>query len=211
MALTSAISYNALTWSQERANPGFLPTYQGPDTFSSTITYTVDDLGMDSVYAVEGTLAPLASTTINLQSITDFFGQAMVFTRAYSIQIRAVGADLQWGPGATDPLVWFFGGPTDRIVVKDGSDFQYATQYPFTVSASAKNIDLYNSSPTETMTYQIVILGGQGAGTTSTTTTSATTVSSTTTAAPTSTTSSSTSSSSTSTSSTSVTSTTTAT
>ena len=195
MALTSATSFNSLTWSQERPNPGFQPTYQGPDTFSSTITYTVDDLGMDSVYAVEGTLAPLASTTIDFQSITDFFGQAMVFTRAYTIQIRAVGADLQWGPGATDPLVWFFGGPTDRIVVKDGSDFQYATQYPFAVTSSAKNIDLYHSSPTETMTYQIVVLGGQGAGTTSTTTTSATTVSSTTTAAPTSSSSSSSSSS----------------
>lgn len=191
MALTTASSYNSLTWSQEKLNPGFQPTYQGPDTFAFSQTYTVEDTGIDTVYAVEGTLAALASTTIDLQSLTDFFNDPIVFTRVYSMQVRVDGADLQWGPGATDPCVWFFGGPTDRMVVKDASDFQYATNYPFTVSASAKNLDFYNSSPTGTLTYSLVILGGQGAGTTSTTTTSATTVSSTTTPAGTSTTSSS--------------------
>lgn len=193
MALTSASSYNSLTWSQQKANPGFQPTYQGPDTFAFSKTYVVEDTGMDTVWADEGTLAPLASTTIDLQALTDFFGDAVVLTRAYSVQLQVDGGDLQWGPGASDPCVWFFGTATDRIVVKDGADFQYATDYPFTVSASAKNLDLYNSSPTSTLTYRIAVLGGQGAGTTSTTTTTATTVTSSTTVSPTTSSSSSTS------------------
>lgn len=192
MALTNASTYNALTWAQSKENPGFQPTYQGPDTFAYSKTFTVEDTGIDTVYAVEGTLAALGSTTIDLQSLTDFFNDPIVFTRVYSMQMQVIGGDLQWGPGAVDPCVWFFGSATDRMVVKDGSDFQYATDYPFTVSASARNLDLYNSSPTSALTYSLVILGGQGAGTTSTTTTSGTTQTSSTTPAGTSSSSSST-------------------
>lgn len=201
MSLTNATAYNQLTWSQQQDNVGFSPTIQGPDTFSFTTSYEITSTGVNSVYAVEAELLPLASVTIDLQALTDFFNQAMTFTRVYSIQVRSVGADLQWGPGAVDPCVWFFNTASDRVVVKTDSDFMYNTNYPFAVTAGAKNLDFYNTSASESLTYSIAIIGGQGAGTTSTTSTTATTVTSSTTQAPTSTTSSSSSSSSSSTSS----------
>jgi len=187
VALTNAVAYNQLTWSQQQDNPGFSPTVQGPDTFASSTSFEIAATGVNSVYAVEDELLPLQSFTIDLQVLTDFFNNPMVFTRVYSIQVQVQGADLQWGPGATDPCVWFFGSSTDRVVVKANADMMYNTDYPFAVTAGAKTLDFYNMDASETMTYRIVIIGGQGAGTTSTTTTTATTVSSTTTGAPTTT------------------------
>lgn len=201
MTLTNAVAYNQLTWSQQQENVGFSPTVQGPDTFAFSTSFEIASTGVNSVYAVEDELLPLQSFTIDLQSLTDFFNNPMVFTRVYSIQVQVQGADLQWGPGATNPCVWFFGSSTDRVVVKANADMMYNTDYPFAVTAGAKTLDFYNMSASETMTYRIAIIGGQGAGTTSTTTTSATTQTSTTTAAPTTSTTSSSSTSVTSSSS----------
>lgn len=188
MGLTSASAYNSLTWSQQKLNPGFSPTYQGPDTFQYPTNYLIEDTGVDTVYAVEGTLSPLASETIDLQNLTDFFGDALVFTRVYTLQIGATGADLLFGPGAVDPCPWFFADVNDRIVVKAGSDMMYNSTYPFTVDSGAKTLDFFNPSATTELTYKLAIIGGQGAGTTTTTTTTATTGTSSTTAVPTSTT-----------------------
>lgn len=189
MALTSASTLNYLQWSQQRENPGFNPTIQGPDTLNFGNTFTVEDTGVNTIYAVEATLAALGSTTIDLQSLTDFFNDPIVFTRVYAVQVEVTGASMQMGPGAVYPVDLFFLSPSDRIVIQDGDNFMYSGIYPFAVTSIAKTLDLYNESSTVELTYRISIIGGQGAGTTSTTSTTATTVSSSTTAAVTSSTS----------------------
>lgn len=180
MGLTTASAYNSLGWSQSYINPGFSPTYQGPDTYAYATNFTIASTGVNTIYAEEDTLAPLASVTIDLTNLTDFFNQPIVFTRVYTLQVGSADANLEIGPGASNGCVWFFGSASDKIVVKAGSDFMYNSTYPFTVDGSSKNIDLYNPSATTTLTYKIAIIGGQGAGTTTTTTTTATSTSTTT-------------------------------
>ena len=188
MSLTSASAYNSLYFVQQRLNPGFSPTIQGPDTDQYNTNFIIETTGVNTVYAEEGTLNPLGSTTLDLQGIVDSFNDPISFTRVYSLQVSTTDADLQFGPSAVNPVLWFFNTATDRIVVKAGSSFLYNSDYPFEVDGSNKQLDLYNTSATTALTYRLVIIGGQGAGpTTSTSSTSATTVSSSTTVAPTST------------------------
>lgn len=186
MSLVSANAYQSLTWAQQKVVPGFSNIYQGPDTFSFANTFVIQDGGVDTVWAVEGTLAALGSTTIDLQNLTDVFGDPIVFERVYSLQIETTDSQLQIGPGATDPVSWFWTSATDRVTVATDSNFVYCTNVAYFVTSSAKTLDLYNPSSTTALTYRIAIIGGQST-TTSTTSTTATTVTSSTTVAPTTT------------------------
>jgi hypothetical protein len=182
MSLTSASALNYLQWSQQSVNPPFAPSTQS-DTSTFNTAFTIEATGVNNIYADEIVLTPLQSITIDLQDLLDFFNQTLAFTRVYTLQVQSDGADVQFGPGAVDPCVWFFGSATDRIVVKSGSNLLYNSQYPFPVESVASTLDFYNSSTTDSTILKIVIIGGTGAGTTSTTTTTATTVSSSTTPA----------------------------
>lgn len=210
MSLEAANSYNSLNWVQQNVNPGFSPSLQN-DNWLYSKSYTIDPAGINSLYAVQNTLAPSASVTIDLQNVVDFFNNTMIFERVYSIQFSAVAADIEIGPAVSNPVQWFFGTTSDSIVVKSNSDFSYNTTYPFTVSGSAKNITLTNLSGSTTATYKIAIIGGVAAPTTTTTTTTTTTSTTTTSTTSTTTTTGAPTTSTTSTTSTSTTSTTTTT
>jgi hypothetical protein len=198
MGLTSASGLSFLQWSQQILNPPFSPATQSA-TNPLAVTFTISDTGVDTVYSTAGTIAALSSLTIDLQNLTDSFGNSLVFTRFYSLQVTVAGAELNMGPGAVNPCQWFWGSTADRINIKPDSNNLYLSQYPFPVTAGGKTLDLFNTSATTELEYTLVIIGGQGAGTTTTTTTTATTGTSSTTAVP-STTTTATSSSSTSTS-----------
>lgn len=185
--LTSASGLTYLQWSQQVSNPPFSPaTQSGSNPFS--VTFTIEDTGVDTVYSAAGTISPLGSETIDLQNLLDAFGTALTFTRVYSLQLSVVGAELNIGPGASNPCQWFWGSTADRVNIKADSNLTYLSQYPYPVTASTKTLDLFNTSATTELEYTLVIIGGQGAGTTTTTTTTATTVTSTTTAVPSTTT-----------------------
>jgi hypothetical protein len=187
MGLIAASGLTYLQWSQQVLNPPFSPaTQSGNNSFA--VTFTIEDTGVDTVYSSAGTLSPLGSITINLQNLIDAFGSALVFTRVYSVQISVAGAELNMGPSAVNPCQWFWGSTADRINVKPDSNFTYLSQYPYAVDASSNSLDLYNTSATTELEYTIIIIGGQGAGTTTTTTTTATTGTSSTTAVPSTTT-----------------------
>jgi hypothetical protein len=168
MALQLASSFNSLTWAQQQLNPGFSATFQGPETFSFSNSFTVDTYNVNSIYATTSTLAPSASITIDLQNVTDFFNNTMVLSRIYGGQIGVTGGDLLIKPGASNGQQWFFNSLSDGMIVKDGADFIYNTQEYFTVTASTRNITLTNQSATDALTYKLAILGGTGFATTPT-------------------------------------------
>jgi hypothetical protein len=168
MSLQSASSYNSLTWSQVQQNIGFSSSFQGPDTFAFSKTYTVGDYNVNSIYAATSTIAPSASVTIDLQNVTDFFNNTMILTRVYSVQIGAVGADLLFKPAASNGQQWFFNSTADGIIVRDANDFIYNSSTSYTVTASTKNLTITNQSGVNTLTYKIAILGGTGANSTPT-------------------------------------------
>lgn len=198
MGLTYATAFNQLTWTQEKVNVGFTNTIQGPDSTNYPVSFNIEATGVNTVYALEDTLLPLATLTIDLTNLTDFFNDPLLFTRVYTLQVASTDANLQVGPAPANSCLWFWGSNSDYIEVKAGSNFAYNSDYPFPVVAGASDIQLYNPSATTTLTFKIVIIGGQGAGTTTTTTTTATTAAPTTTTTSSSSTSATTSSSSTS-------------
>ena len=162
MSLQTAVAYNSLTFSQIQLNPGFSSTYQGPDTFAYSSNFTIDQYNMNAVWAAEGTLSPSASTTINLQNVTDFFNNTLVLTRIYGIQIGVTGGDLQLSPAATNGQQWFFTSLADGLVIKAGGDFMYNTSSAFLVDAGTSSITLTNLSGTSDAVYKLAILGGTG-------------------------------------------------
>jgi hypothetical protein len=165
MSLQYANTYNSMAWTQVQVNPGFASTYQGPDTYSYAKNFTADPYNMNAVYAVEGTLAPSASTVIDLQNLTDFFNNPLVLTRVYGIQVGAIDADLLIKPGVTNPCQWFFSSTSEGIIVKAESDFMYNTSSAFTVTSSTSTLMLENQSASVTLTYKLALLGGEGPAT----------------------------------------------
>lgn len=147
-----------ITWTQTKSNTGFIVTRQGPDKVDvalspATATY-------NEVYAVQGTLAASANTTINLNSFTNLLGQSVTATKGIGFIIKAAAADLKIEPGATNPLGWWWGGTTPSITVKAGGFFMIGDGGTATISGSACNLKITNLSGSVVATYTIAFLGG---------------------------------------------------
>lgn len=163
MSLNYANVYNQMTWSQAKANPGFSDSIQGPDTYSLANNFNYSLTGANCVYATEGELLPLATLTIDLQAVTDFFNDPLVMTRVYCLQISSLYTNLVIKPTNSNPLLWFFGSATDQLSVFADSSFTYNSTNYGTVASGASSLDLYNPSTSVTVGYKIAIIGGTGA------------------------------------------------
>jgi len=147
-----------ISWSQSRTNTGFVKTKQGPDQLS--ITQSPDTTTYNRIYAVSGTLAASASTTIDLQGVTDYLGQSLTLTKIIAFQLTATTAAMKYEPGASNGLTWFLSGTTPAVTVQAGGFFLIGDGTYGTVSGSAKNIKITNVGAVSG-TYEIALIGGQ--------------------------------------------------
>lgn len=158
MSLSLSGISGEITWTQTKTNTGFIVTRQGPDKVSlslspATATY-------NEVYAVQGTLAASATTTLNLNSFTNLIGQSVNATKGIGFIIRATDANLKIEPGATNPLGWWWGGTTPSITIKAGGFFLIGDGSVATISGAACNLKITNLSGSVTATYTVAFLGG---------------------------------------------------
>lgn len=110
------------------------------------------------------TVAASSNDDINLTSLTNGFGAAIVFTSIKAIMIKAALAnvnDLLIGDAAT-PFASFFGDPEDIIVVKPGGMILLsnpsAAGYPVTASTNHL-LRVANSSSGSSVDYEIFLYG----------------------------------------------------
>lgn len=159
MSLDFATITLGANWQQRKTNTGFADTVQGPDGLSYNVSYTVGASAANSIYVAQGTLAASASATVDLFSFTDQLGQAVSMVRVYAMIVNSTNSSLKVEPGATNPLVWFFGGTTPSITVPSGGSMAFGQPAATTVSATARNIKLTNTGAVS-LTYDIAIIGG---------------------------------------------------
>lgn len=159
MALDFANVSISAAWQQTKANTGFQPTVQGPDSLALNTVYTVGSSNANSIYVAQGTLVAAASTTIDLYSFTDQLGQSIQMVRVYAIIAKATTDSLKIEPGASNPLTWFFSGTSPAITIPAGGGFCFSQATAATVSSTVRNIKISNPGSV-TMTYNIAIIGG---------------------------------------------------
>lgn len=160
MSLTAASVTSQLTWTQNKTNSGFNDTIQGMDSLSSQASPAITGATpSNAVYAEQRTLAAAGTQTYNLQSMTDFLGNALVLTRAYAISISVSAGSLTLSQGATNPLTWPLSGTAPAMVIPTGGFFTMGQITAQAVSGSVKN--LLVTAGGSGATYKIAILGGQ--------------------------------------------------
>jgi len=160
MALTTASVNGAITWTQTKANTGFLETIQGMDSLSVSLAPALSGVSAANVvYAEQRTLAASASQTYDLQSLTDFLAQSLVMTRAFAIAISCSEGQVSFGQGASNPLTWPLSGTAPALVIPAGGFMIVGQSTAQAVSGSAKTLKV--TAGGSGGTYKIVILGGQ--------------------------------------------------
>lgn len=148
-----------INWSQSKTNDLFVKTKQGPDKISGSLTPSTTIY--NRIYAVSGTLAASASTTIDLQGVTDYLAQSLTLTKIVAIMVKATTTDMIYSPGASNGLTWFLGGTTPTITIRAGGFFLIGDGSAFTVSGTAKTIKITNASGSLSGTYELALIGGQ--------------------------------------------------
>jgi hypothetical protein len=157
MALTTSVITGKIQWSQIKTNTGFANTRQGPDAIASSITPPVNTI--NEIFCETRTLAAAASHTYNLQALTNFFGEAILFTKVRALHLSTTGGQITLSPGAADPLTWFMGGTNPTLTLPNGSFITIGMGTNTTVSGSAKTLTIENTGNTSA-TYQITLVGG---------------------------------------------------
>jgi len=115
---------------------------------------------------VQDTLAASGSTTHDLRSMTDAFGNTITFSKIKAIFIRHRGtagdsSGLNVGAAASDVFAAFLGSDTDILKVASGGVFflrDEATGY--TVDATNKDLKIeHDGVGTESVTYDLWLAG----------------------------------------------------
>lgn len=160
MALTTASINGAITWTQTKANTGFLETIQGMDSLSISLAPSLTGASAANVvYAEQRTLTASTSQTYDLQSLTDLLAQSLVMTRAFAIAISCSAGQVTLEQGASNPLTWPLSGTAPALVIQSGAFVVVGQTNAQTVSGSAKTLKV--TAGGSGGTYKIVILGGQ--------------------------------------------------
>ena len=156
MALTTAVITGKIQWSQIKNNTGFAPTKQGPDNIANSITPPVNTI--NEVFAENRTLAAAASYTYDLQALTNFFGDGIVFTKIRAMHLAVQGGQITVAPGVSDPLDWFLNA-AGEITLPDGSFITIGGGSNGTVGPTGKTLKITNTGATSA-TYQVTLIGG---------------------------------------------------
>lgn len=161
MPLDSLTFNNNITWSMSKANTGYADTKNGPTSASFSLS-GVDIANYNYLYVASLTVAPSATTTIDLSSLTSLLGEAINFTKVLTIVVTTTGNQITVATGATNGLVWFFGGTSPTITIPTGGMFAFseaATSTGTTVDATHKTLKFTNNGATTNATVKVQILG----------------------------------------------------
>lgn len=158
MALTLSNVNAEIGWTQTKTNTGYGSIKQGPDKLTATLAPAVATY--NELLAVQGTLAASASTTIDLYSITNLFGESKTLTKGIALMVKATTTGMKIEPGASNPLTWFWGGTSPSITIKAGGFILLGDGGTATISATDRNLKITNTSGSTTGTYDLVFLGG---------------------------------------------------
>lgn len=159
MPLTACQINAVLSWTLGKSNTGYGNTTEGPD--SQNFTYTNVNSAVNQLFAAEYTIASPGSQTIDCTSLTNLVAETFSFGHVFAIMVLPTGSSCSVGPGASNPLQWFFGGTSQTVNVTSGGMFFYAEPPAgngIAVNSTAKTITLTNTGGAS-LTVQIAILG----------------------------------------------------
>ncbi len=145
----SIASMNAVSsFTLAKANSGFAPTTSGPNS----IAFSLPSLNLtyyNQAYSVQLSLAASASSTINLQSVTNLIGENVVFAHVLSIFVTAATSEFTISPGAMNGLNWYLSiYGSAGVVIPAGGFFAFsspATSLGTVVDSSHKNLAVQNT------------------------------------------------------------------
>jgi hypothetical protein len=164
--LTANVSAG-VSWTYATAlSGGITPTAQSSFTYNKSITNGTGAAGTaDLIYAVQGTLAGGANTTLDFAgSLTDFFGTTITMARLKFLFVHLTTDTTSTGltiGNASSPLGLFSAG-TATHTIGNGGIFLIgnsgATGIAIT-GGSTDGLKLLNADGTNTATYQIAAIG----------------------------------------------------
>lgn len=159
MALTGFSFAVSTSWALERTQTPFASSSESDSVYFALAS--LDTAVWNQVYVAQLSIATVSSTTIDLTSFTNLVNETVAFDHVLSIFVQPNGADITIAPGASNGLVWFFGGTTPTIAIPNGAVFAYSlpdTSTGQVVDATHKTLLFTNTGLTTTLV-DVVILG----------------------------------------------------
>jgi hypothetical protein len=162
MPLQNATMSNNLSWQLTAPRTGFSAAQQGADGISANLN-GISFTTFNQLFAAQYTILAAGTQVIDLSTFTNLVGEATGLGHALTISMTVTGtnANVALSPGASNGLVWFFGGTSPTISLTTGCSFCFsgpAAGPGQVVNGTHKNMLLTNNG-SGTATVKVVVLG----------------------------------------------------
>ena len=157
----------SLQWETQTSITGFNPRIQdGSEVFSAESTLPSGSVSFwNQLNAVQLTLNPNTSSTLDCYSFTNLSAGAVTATAALGLLILPTGGDVTVTPGASNPLNWFFHGAstgtTAGVVVPRsgflGISLPGSDTGSMSVNATTRNLLFINGHGSNTATVTVCV------------------------------------------------------
>jgi hypothetical protein len=154
---------SSLQWILTKVVTGFAPIQQGADSVTSNLS-GINLSTFNQLFAQQFTLSASGGTsTFDLSTFTNPAGESTGFGHVLCIevQVTGTGANVALSPGASNGLVWFFGGTSPTVSVPAGATFIFTNAASATgqvVDSTHKNLTLTNNG-SGVATVRVVCVG----------------------------------------------------
>lgn len=157
MSLTAS-GIAQIGWTYTKTNSGFTDSQQGPDSLSGIFGFA----DSDAIYVANTTLSASGTTTLDLQALTDFFGDAINFATIQGIIIQCSSGTVRVFGAGSNAFQFFLADPSDKVVLKSGATIMFSNDTLAnggTVDGTHKNLKFEETSTTNPCTFKVVLVG----------------------------------------------------
>jgi hypothetical protein len=141
------------------------PTGFNAATQNDSLQYNLSNVNIatwNQLYSASLTIAPSATTTIDLTNFVNLVQETVAFAHVLSIFVMPTGSGVSIAPGSSNGLTWFLGGTIPTITIDKGGVFMWSDPGNATgtvVNSSHKTLAFTNTSGSLTLTLDVQILG----------------------------------------------------
>lgn len=125
MPLISANFVTSTNWSFSNTTPTPFAAASESDSLANTLS-SLNFTIWNQAYVASLSIAAAGTSTIDLTSLTNLVAETFTFAHVKSLYVLPSGSNVTIGPGASNPLQWFFDDTTATITIKDGGMFMFS-------------------------------------------------------------------------------------
>ena len=161
MPLTQITLSASLQTAMSATNTGFGSTTEGPDGDSFNLSGISTSTWTNSLKK-QYTVLAAGTQSVDFRSFTNLVNESVTAGHILAIWVKTSGGEITMQTGASNGLVWFFGGTTPSITIPSGGIFMFSlptSNAGQVLDGTHKVFDFVNNGGTTTTLTVIALVG----------------------------------------------------